>query len=67
MLYLFQKHFGFIRLFLLRVIILQRFTLRLLISLLEKVFKSDKGIKQQIYYTKKIIMLSFKNDFDWRK
>jgi GT2 family glycosyltransferase len=66
MFYLFQKHYGFLKPLLLRLIILQGFTLRLLASFLKLFITGKKEIKNEILYIKKIMALGFARNFDWR-
>jgi GT2 family glycosyltransferase len=70
MFYYFQKHYGFIKLFLLRIIVLQGFGFRWLFTYIKFLKSSDdKKIKLNIEmkYLKNILFLAGKNNFDWRK
>ena len=70
MFYFFQKHYGFIRLLLLKVIVLQGFGFRLILNYLTTV-KVQKDKKNQLLnerkFIKEIISLVFLKNYDWRK
>ncbi|MEI7811045.1 MAG: glycosyltransferase family 2 protein [Ignavibacteria bacterium] len=71
MLYFFQKHYGVIKLCLLRVIILEGFAVRLLLNYaktVSPVFNNEKtNLINERTCLYKIIKLVFMSDFDWRK
>jgi GT2 family glycosyltransferase len=68
MFYFFQKHYGFAKLFILRLIVIQGFTLRLLLSYIRKVnpFRRSPFLSQDIEFLGKIVRLAFATHFDWR-
>lgn len=68
MLYFFQKHFGPLKLLVLRLIVLEGFALRLGVAYIRLLVpRSDKAvILPEIQYIKKIIGLAFQTNFDWR-
>ena len=68
MLYFFQKHFGSLKLLLLRLIVLEGFALRLGVAYIRVLVpRSDKAvILPEIQYIKKIIGLAFQTNYDWR-
>lgn len=70
MFYFFQKHYGFYKLFILGLIVIEGFTVRFFYSFIKSIFTSS-GLRQ-IYKNertciKKIISLTIKREFDWRK
>ncbi len=69
MFYFFHKHYGFLKLFLLRIIVLQGFSLRLFFNYL-KYLNVSKGQKSYIVkereYIKKILQLIKLKNYDWR-
>ena len=70
MFYFFQKHYGFIRLLLLRIIVLQGFGFRLILNYLTTV-KVQKDKKNELLnerkFIKEIISLVYLKNYDWRK
>jgi len=68
MFYFFKKHYGVIKLFFLRLIVLQGFTFRLLWNfLLSGSISKDKSVlKRERKFLTQILALVFKKDFDWR-
>lgn len=69
MFYFFQKHYGFMKLLVLRLIVAEGFALRLAVSYIERLnplrgrpFPMDETI-----YMRKILMLVFTSNFDWRR
>jgi GT2 family glycosyltransferase len=69
MFYFFQKHYGHSKLFMLRIIVLEGFTIRLIKSILKSLFqrKELKSIlKKEREYIYNILALTLKKDFDWR-
>jgi O-antigen biosynthesis protein len=70
MLYYFQKHYGFTKLFLLKIIVLQGFCFRWLFTYIKKL-KSSTDQKEKLIiamkFIKNIISLIGTNNFDWRK
>ncbi len=69
MFYFFQKHYGSVKLFALKIIVLQGFSLRILTSYIKTIFLSREKKKfyyDERYYIKKILSLVMKNKFDWR-
>ena len=70
MFYYFQKHYGFIKLFALKSIVLQGFGLRLLftyIKFLKSSNESKEKLKTEMKFIRNIISLIRTNNFDWRK
>ena len=70
MLYYFQKHFGFTKLFLLKMLVLQGFGLRLFftyINLIKAPSEQKENLIIELKYLKNIIALIGTNNFDWRK
>jgi GT2 family glycosyltransferase len=70
MFYFFQKHYGVINLFLLRILVFEGFTLRILFSFISSFFISNERNrlkKIERASMRKILSLIFKTDFDWRK
>lgn len=69
MFYFFQKHYGSAKLFALRIIVLQGFSLRLFSTYIKSIFLS-KEVKSVIVseriYIKAILSLMTKKNFDWR-
>lgn len=69
MLYFFQKHYGTLKLFLLKIVIFEGFGFRLLYSYLKYPFlqsaRRNKLLKE-IEYTKQIIRLIWLKNYDWR-
>jgi hypothetical protein len=70
MFYFFQKHYGFIRLFSLKIIVFQGFGFRLILNYLTRV-KVQKDKKNELFNERKIIKeiisLIFLKNYDWRK
>ena len=70
MFYYFQKHYGFTKLILLKIIVLQGFGLRLLltyIKFLKSSTESKEKLKTEMNYIRNIISLVVTNNFDWRQ
>ncbi|MDR3667496.1 MAG: glycosyltransferase family 2 protein [Ignavibacteriaceae bacterium] len=70
MFYYFQKHYGFTKLLLLKIIVLQGFGLRWLftyIKFLKSSVDQKEKLKLEMKYIKDIILLIGANNFDWRK
>lgn len=69
MLYFFQKHYKKYQLLILRLIILQGFSFRLLANFIKWIFnfKNRTTTGKEINYIIKIMALSFKSNFDWRQ
>ncbi len=69
MLYFFQKHYKNYQLLILRLIILQGFSFRLLANLIKWIFnfKNRSVTGKETYYILKILVLPFKSNFDWRR
>ncbi|HTY10695.1 MAG TPA: glycosyltransferase family 2 protein [Bacteroidota bacterium] len=69
MFYFFQKHYGFAKLMLLRLIVIQGFTLRLFLAYIKRISHSGLSpfLVQEIQCLRSIIELAFANNFDWRK
>jgi GT2 family glycosyltransferase len=70
MFYYFQKHYGFIKLFALKSIVLQGFGIRLLftyIKFLKSSNESKEKLKTEMKFIRNIISLIRTNNFDWRK
>jgi GT2 family glycosyltransferase len=70
MFYFFNKHYGFFKLFILRIIAFEGFTIRFFNSFIKSIFAANE--LKQIYKNertciKKIISLTIKREFDWRK
>jgi len=70
MFYFFQKHYGSFKLFILRIIVFEGFTVRFFNSFIKSIFTSSE--LKQIYKNertciKKIMSLTTKREFDWRK
>jgi GT2 family glycosyltransferase len=68
MFYFFQKHYGSVKLFALRVIVLQGFSLRLIFNYLKSLYQSTE--KKKIFMTerhhiKEILLLVISKNFDW--
>jgi GT2 family glycosyltransferase len=68
MFYFFQKHYGSTKLFILRIIVFEGFTVRFFSSFIKSIFTSSE--LKQIYKNertciKKIISLSINREFDW--
>ncbi len=69
MLYFFQKHYGFIELQVLKIIIFQGFGLRFTMNYLQAITasKEQRGLlMNERYFIKKILQLVTTNNFDWR-
>lgn len=69
MFYFFQKHYGPLKLFILRLIVLEGFTIRLINSILTSLFCSKEVkliLKKEREYIYSILALTVKKDFDWR-
>jgi GT2 family glycosyltransferase len=69
MFYFFQKHYGKIKLFLLKTIVAEAFTLRIIFSYIYSVFTTDEKSrikKNERVYLKQILALSTAKNFDWR-
>jgi hypothetical protein len=69
MFYFFQKHYGFMKLLALRLIVAEGFALRLAVSYIKRLnplrgrpFPLDETI-----YVRKILTLVFESNFDWRR
>jgi len=70
MFYFFQKHYGFIRLILLKIIVLQGFGFRLILNYLAavKVHKTKKSnLLNDRKIIKEIISLVYLKNYDWRR
>ncbi len=69
MFYFFQKHYGFAKLLALRLIVIQGFTLRLLVSYIKRIspFRRSPILSQEIEFLGKILRLAFAIHFDWRE
>jgi GT2 family glycosyltransferase len=69
MFYFFKKHYSFTKLLLLKIIVLQGFSLRLFANLIESIFLSRDArsyhLKKRLYL-KEILFLVFNNNYDWR-
>lgn len=69
MFYFFKKHYGKTKLFLLRLIVFEGFTLRILASYMSSLFTSEERNhlkKNERICMRKIMSLVFKRNFDWR-
>ena len=69
MFYFFQKHYGFIRILILRIIVQQGFGLRILLNFITSFFLSNELREDNLRersYLKRILLLGFSNNFDWR-
>lgn len=69
MFYFFQKHYGFIKLLLLRITVFQGFSLRLFLNYVKVLNASDEQKNLIIHerkYIKKILILVKLKNFDWR-
>jgi GT2 family glycosyltransferase len=70
MFYFFQKHYGFIRLLLLKIIVFQGFGFRLILNYLA-IVKVPNDKKNELLnkreFIKKILFLIKLNNYDWRK
>ena len=69
MFYFFQKHYSFIKLLLLRVIVLQGFSLRLFLNYVNGLSATDEKkflVISERNYIKKILSLVRLKNFDWR-
>ncbi|HSW56702.1 MAG TPA: glycosyltransferase family 2 protein [Ignavibacteriaceae bacterium] len=69
MFYFFQKHYIFIRLLMLRIIVLQGFCLRLFLNYLKSSIATTEHktlLIDETKYIKKILSLVRLNNFDWR-
>ena len=69
MFYFFQKHYSFIKLLILRIIVLQGFSLRLFSNCLRSLKVNDKQrtlLVDERKYIKKILTLAWLKNFDWR-
>lgn len=69
MLYFFQKHYGFTKLLLLRVIVLQGFSFRLFLNYIKGLNTPEEKkllVINERSYIKKILSLVKLNNFDWR-
>jgi GT2 family glycosyltransferase len=68
MFYYFQKHYGPFKLFLLRLIVLEGFSLRIVMDCIHCLlfFKQFNFHKNSLMIHAKIAALAFKNNFDWR-
>jgi GT2 family glycosyltransferase len=69
MFYFFQKHYGSAKLFALRIIVLQGFSLRLLSSYIKSTFLSGEAKNlnsSERNYIKEILSLVTKKNYDWR-
>ena len=70
MFYFFQKHYGSVQLFALRIIVLQGFSLRFLTSFIKSIFHSAETKKLNFAerkFMKEILSLVTKKNFDWRE
>lgn len=66
MFYYFQKHYGILKLFLLRIIVLEGFLTRLIAKSFALIWDTKRSWQDlKIFF--KIIGLCFNNNFDWRK
>ncbi len=69
MLYFFQKHYGILKLFLLKIIVFEGFGFRLLYSYLKYPFLQSarrNKLNTEIEYIKQIISLIWLKNYDWR-
>jgi GT2 family glycosyltransferase len=69
MFYFFQKHYGFIKLLALRLIVAEGFALRLALSYIKRLTPLRVGPfpLDETIYMRKILMLVFESNFDWRR
>ena len=70
MFHYFQKHYGPLKLFLLRIIVLQGFGFRLIFSYVKLLISPKQKrnvVKDNIINLKKILSLIRETNFDWRK
>ena len=69
MFYFFQKHYGFAKLSMLRLIVIQGFALRLVLSYIKRAspFRRSHILSQDVEFLGKILSLAFATHFDWRE